>query len=153
MSVIMPVRMHAERRNNIRYRLERPLLAVSEYYSGEIFDIGRNGLSFMIVHLYNESDPSPNRWESHYIDILDVRTQKENIHLVKGLRVEEAYDVYLGALHPDNRQILKFRRGVKLAGAMSDSQLERLLPYLAEGRERIQPGPREMTPAGQGLRR
>ncbi|MEJ2689408.1 MAG: hypothetical protein P8130_05555 [Deltaproteobacteria bacterium] len=125
------------RRTSRRFRVKDRLLAVCEAYSGEIFEISRSGFSFQIVHVRKEGEkiarkvkPDPSR----RVDIFSPGTCQ---HLLKNLEIDVIFDQYIGPLYTDSGRILQYRRGVRFAADLTDSQMNALGPYLDCGSEQI----------------
>jgi len=124
------LRRLADWRNSRRYEVKRPLLAVCDFYSGEIFDISRCGFSFRIAHIRNEEGsllravkPSPSR-------TVNIFSPGSFRHLLKDLEIDKVFDLLIGPLYTDNGKILQYRRGVRLAAPLTDYQMQVVQPYL-----------------------
>lgn len=129
----------ADRRTAGRFAVKERLLAVCESYSGEIFDIGPSGFSFRIVLIQKDEKKILRRVKPGPSRIVDIFSPGSCRHLFKDLEIEVVSDRYIGPLYTDNGSILQFRRGVRFAAYLTDSQMKSLLPYcsreLGDGQE------------------
>jgi len=106
------------------------LLAVCETYSGEIFDISRSGLSFRIAHVRKEEEKIARRVKPSPSRTVDIFSPGSCRHLFKDLEIGVVFDRYAGPFYSDNGRILQFRRGIRFAVELTESQMEALMPYL-----------------------
>ena len=120
----------ADRRTSRRFRVKNRLLAVCETYSGEIFDISRSGLSFRIAHVRKEEEKIARRVKPSPSRTVDIFSPGSCRHLFKDLEIGVVFDRYAGPFYSDNGRILQFRRGIRFAVELTESQMEALMPYL-----------------------
>ena len=124
-----------DRRIAKRYRIKRPLLAVCEFYSGEILDFSRSGFSYRIAHIRPDEEAIKRVITAHRSRFVDIFSQGLCRHLIKDLKIDEVFDLYAGPLYTDNGRIVQFRRGVRLAADLTERQMNNLLPYLTSAPE------------------
>ena len=85
----------AERRHLRRYRLKERLLAVCEFYSGEIFDISRTGFSYRVSHVRNEEGNNLRRVKPIPSRSVDIFSPARCWHLFRDLEIKEVFDLYV----------------------------------------------------------
>ena len=96
-----------DRRISKRYRVKGRLLAVCEFYSGEILDISRSGFSYKIAHIRTEEEAIPPVVNPNPSRIIDIFSPDLCRHLIIDLDIDEVFDLYAGPLYADNQRILQ----------------------------------------------
>lgn len=121
-----------ERGGSQRYPVVVPLLAVCEYYSGQIFDLGASGFSFRIAHFRDAGKTLLRGSHLHPSRHVAILAPGSCQHLLKSLKVEAMFDRFLGPLYDDSSRIMLYRRQVRLATALKDREMDLLWPYLGD---------------------
>lgn len=123
----------AERRKARRYQVRGHLLSVCDYYAGQILDISRTGLSFKIVHFLSQADGKVCCMEPRQSDKLDILSPGLSGYFFRDMRVQTVWDLNLGQLYQENKDIIAYRRSVLLASPLEDKQFAKLQRYLLDG--------------------
>lgn len=123
---------HIEKRKNRRYRICGHLLSVCDYYAGQILDISRTGLSCQIVHFLTKANDKICHIKPFRSDKIDILSPGLAGYFFRSLPVREVWDLNLGQLYQENKEIIAYRRSILLASPLREDQFASLKYYLAD---------------------
>lgn len=126
---LMPGWTEVERRQVCRFRVQKHLLSVCANYAGQILDISRTGLAFRLVHFLPQAG-GKRGIHPHQSDTLDILSPGLDGYFFKDLRVRTVCDRSLGRLYPENKDLILYRRSVRLLEPLHADQLASLQRYL-----------------------
>lgn len=100
------------KRKHRRFKVRRGMLAVSETFMGQILDISKTGLSFLILHFLKDPGKTPDLFRK--ISSLDILSSGLTGYILKTIPVISTFDQELGPMFPDRKDIIVFRRGIQI---------------------------------------